>query len=269
MSLLMIVLLTALLVGGFSVYQSLLQKIRGTGDHVRTEWFGLPDLLLTLLLTGFCTVLVALWLTAGPVNARVVEVKSVLPGVLPFLILMLVVLGFLQARKVALRDFFGFDRLSPGRVFLQGAGLLLAAVPLVFAAAGVTSLYITDPDPEQPLVKLFRELVRNGDMVGIVEVFVAAVIVAPCAEEILFRGYFYGVFKRYCGGFASAVFTAALFAAFHMNLASLPSLMVLALCLTIAYEATGCLLVSIAMHALFNFSQLFFLYWDATSHAGR
>src|SRR5438874_13298805 len=78
------------------------------------------------------------------------------------------------------------------------------------------------------------------------------VVLAPAAEELMFRGYLYGVLKRYCGVFAATILSAAMFAAMHLNLASLPSLFVLALCFTVAYEVTGSLLVTISMHALFN-----------------
>jgi membrane protease YdiL (CAAX protease family) len=52
-----------------------------------------------------------------------------------------------------------------------------------------------------------------------------------------------------------------------MNVPSLPGLFVLALCLTLAYEASGSLLVPIGMHALFNLSQLVALYVQATAPA--
>ena len=91
------------------------------------------------------------------------------------------------------------------------------------------------------------------------QIFFAGAVIAPICEEFLFRGFFYVVFKRYLGAVASAVLTSALFAAFHVNLAAFPSLFALALCFTIAYEATGSLLVPITMHALFNGAQLAYL----------
>jgi membrane protease YdiL (CAAX protease family) len=54
------------------------------------------------------------------------------------------------------------------------------------------------------------------------------------------------------GGVGAAVISAGLFAAMHLSVSSLPALFVLALCLTLAYEATGSLLVNIFMHGLFN-----------------
>jgi membrane protease YdiL (CAAX protease family) len=83
-----------------------------------------------------------------------------------------------------------------------------------------------------------------------------AVVVAPVAEETIFRGYIYGVLKRYFGGIGAGLFSAALFAGLHLNVAALPALFVLALCLTLAYEATGSLLVNIFMHGFFNLSML-------------
>ena len=52
-----------------------------------------------------------------------------------------------------------------------------------------------------------------------------------------------------------------------MHPASMPGLFVLALCLTLAYEASGSLIVPLVMHAGFNLSQLLYLYWDAQALA--
>ncbi len=91
-------------------------------------------------------------------------------------------------------------------------------------------------------------------------VLLAGVILAPVCEEFLFRGFFYGVAKRYAGAPLSGFLTAALFAAFHASLTSLPGLFVLAVALTLAYERTGSLAVPITMHALFNAMSLGLLY---------
>jgi len=81
-------------------------------------------------------------------------------------------------------------------------------------------------------------------------------VIAPAAEETIFRGYIYAVLKRNIGAVGAALLSAALFGAMHMNLGALPALFVLSLCLTLAYEATGSLLVNIFMHAFFNLSML-------------
>jgi membrane protease YdiL (CAAX protease family) len=80
----------------------------------------------------------------------------------------------------------------------------------------------------------------------------AASVFAPVTEELMFRGVIYGVFKRYTDTWFAALITALLFATVHMHVASFVPLFVLALSLIAAYEFTGCLLVPMAMHAIFN-----------------
>ena len=55
------------------------------------------------------------------------------------------------------------------------------------------------------------------------------------------------------------VFNALIFAAAHTHLPSAAPLFVLGSCFTLAYEWSGSILVSMAMHALFNGTQLIFL----------
>jgi membrane protease YdiL (CAAX protease family) len=81
---------------------------------------------------------------------------------------------------------------------------------------------------------------------------VMAVVVAPVAEEVIFRGYLYPVGKRYLGPFLSLAVTGILFAILHGHAASVPALFTLAVCLGLAYEKTGSLLVPMIMHAVFN-----------------
>lgn len=88
---------------------------------------------------------------------------------------------------------------------------------------------------------------------------VAAVIVAPLVEEIVFRGFIYGVLKRYTDGWFAAVCSASLFAIVHMHVGTLIPLFVLALGLCAAYERTGSLLVPMGMHAIFNGASTTFL----------
>ena len=83
-------------------------------------------------------------------------------------------------------------------------------------------------------------------------VMVMAIVVAPVAEEVIFRGYLYPIGKRYAGPFFAMVLTSLLFAALHGHAASLPALFTLAMCLGLAYEKTGTLLVPMIMHAVFN-----------------
>lgn len=88
---------------------------------------------------------------------------------------------------------------------------------------------------------------------------VAAVVVAPIVEETMFRGFLYGVLKRYTDGYFAAMCSALLFAIVHMHVGSVVPLFVLALGFCLAYELTGCLLVPMFMHAFFNGASIVFL----------
>ena len=78
----------------------------------------------------------------------------------------------------------------------------------------------------------------------------------PPFMKSLFRGFLYGVLKRYSDRFFAAVATSMAFAVVHQNVLTLAPLFVLAMCFTLAYELTGCLWVPIVMHALFNGGQV-------------
>jgi membrane protease YdiL (CAAX protease family) len=81
---------------------------------------------------------------------------------------------------------------------------------------------------------------------------VFAVVIAPVAEEFLFRGVLYP-FIRQLGYPRLAVFGVSfLFALIHLNAVIFAPLFVLALALTWLYENTGSLLAPIAAHSLFN-----------------
>jgi membrane protease YdiL (CAAX protease family) len=101
-------------------------------------------------------------------------------------------------------------------------------------------------------VKIFQHAVRTGNGGIILQMVIAAVCIAPVAEEILFRGYIYPVFKRTIGTVPAALGSALLFAAIHGNALGFPGLTLLALALTLAYEFTGSLAVPVFMHAWFN-----------------
>jgi membrane protease YdiL (CAAX protease family) len=86
------------------------------------------------------------------------------------------------------------------------------------------------------------------------------IVLAPAAEEILFRGILYPTIKQ--AGFPRLAMwgTALLFAAIHLNLATFVPLTILALGLALLYERTDNLLAPITAHALFNAMNFVILY---------
>lgn len=251
-----------------AAYARMIMRIWVAGGAVRSESFRWPDLCLAVLLAGLFTFMVAKgWSKAA--TPPPVEINQVLSASLQMLSIAVMVAGFLACRGADLMRVFGFARISAWSAAGWALLFFLAALPIILLINFLTIDYLQGGAEEQQLVLLFKEEARQGRYRGIATIGIAAVVLAPVNEEFLFRGFFYGVFKRYLGAAASAVLSAALFAAFHMNLTSIPGLFTLALCLTAAYERRGSLLVPMGMHALFNLSNLVLLYFQATASAKR
>jgi membrane protease YdiL (CAAX protease family) len=83
-----------------------------------------------------------------------------------------------------------------------------------------------------------------------------AVVLAPVAEEFIFRGMLYPFVKQLGQPRLALVGVNLLFAAIHLNAAAVVPLFVLALAFTWLYEHTDNLLSPIVAHSLFNTANL-------------
>lgn len=246
------------------VFSQAVRRIRADGGKVRTEALGLPELLMSLVFAGFFGMLMVSALGQSGDKVAEISIDKVLPNSLLFIIFSVGILGFLHyGRNLHVSTLFGIDRLTPLAAVGWACGLVLAALPLAGLANVITVLLFDGKTVPQPLVELFTDVAQAQDFPAMAKIFVAGVIIAPCCEEFLFRGFFYGVWKRYLGMPAAGLLACLLFAAFHGSLFAFGGLFVLAICLNIAYERTGSLLVPIGMHALFNFTSLLVLYIQA------
>jgi membrane protease YdiL (CAAX protease family) len=120
---------------------------------------------------------------------------------------------------------------------------------------------------EEPYVHdLLKLLGSVRDIRLRVVLFLSIIVAAPISEELFFRGCLQTLFAVGLGRiwpavspartrWAAVIVTALLFAAVH-SLWSAPAIFVLALCLGYAYERTGNLWTSIAIHAVFNATEV-------------
>ena len=81
---------------------------------------------------------------------------------------------------------------------------------------------------------------------------VSVVIMAPIAEELLFRGILYNTIKHTGYPLAGMIISAALFALVHGSLALTLPLFVMGLALAWVYEKSGSIIAPMVMHATFN-----------------
>ncbi|HEU6447702.1 MAG TPA: type II CAAX endopeptidase family protein [Verrucomicrobiae bacterium] len=158
---------------------------------------------------------------------------------------------FLRLHSINWRDEFGLR----GKMF-RPIGLAVLALIVILPAVGwleqFSELLLQKfgwQSPEEEAVTLIA-----GAKTLPMKVYLGffAVVMAPVAEEFIFRGVLYRFVKQL--GFPKLAWlgTSALFAAIHGSPAIFPSLFLLALTFAWLYEKTGNLLAPVFAHSLFN-----------------
>lgn len=128
-----------------------------------------------------------------------------------------------------------------GAVGFLGVNLLLAALLALFGPV--------DP-PEQALL---TEVTRGGLATALA--VVAAVVMAPIVEELVFRGLLFQSLHRRVGLWPAALLSSAFFTAVHIEVTQplySGGLFLLGVLFALALVRSGSLLVPIAAHAVFN-----------------
>ena len=246
-----LVLLLGLSLGVFFL---LFRRVYGNGgDTVRVEFFSWVDLVLASFVV-FLIVSEVLQVTGSKqqtVSQNIDTGTLVWLTVLWYVLILGPILISLRYRGLRIWSVFGVDRMPVGRSVLLGISLLVSALPMVFVVDIVASnlLKINSPTDSQEIIQIFEGSSSAAQRIPII---LLAVVIAPVAEELTFRGYIYPVIKRYFGAVPALLFSGILFALIHLNLASFFPLLVLALVFSVAYELSGSLLVPMTMHATFN-----------------
>ena len=159
----------------------------------------------------------------------------------------------IRAHHTTWRDAFGIDTRHARRDVLRGIVLYFAAVPVVGVTAWAYRALLTACGVEvepQAVIRIFLA----PEYPTWLKVYLAglAVAVAPFVEEFLFRGIGLPVLLKHARPAWSIVGLSVAFAAIHFSLPALVPLFVIAAAFSLAYAATGSLVVPIAMHMTFN-----------------
>ena len=151
------------------------------------------------------------------------------------------------------------------RRFLKGLGMGVVAwvvsypfVLFVSLIAKYISVWIWgETKVEQVAVKHLK--MTMGDPYLFSSMVFAVVILVPYLEELLFRGFFHNLMKRYLGRNWAIGLTAVVFSLAHFsfsqgigNFQLILSLFVLALFLSFIYEREGTLWAPMGLHVAFN-----------------
>jgi len=150
----------------------------------------------------------------------------------------------------------GLRRASAGAL-LGGAVLATVVGRLAAGAWGAALAYF---DVSFPVQELDPSNLFPAGPAGVVMTFLIAVVLAPLAEEVVFRGVLLSAFDLRWGATAGIVVSSALFAAMHVTPFAIPPIFVLSLVLGWLFERTRSLTVCVVAHAVFNGSGLVLLY---------
>jgi membrane protease YdiL (CAAX protease family) len=129
------------------------------------------------------------------------------------------------------------------RFFLVALGTLL-----VFAYA--LSPFMPDADPQQR--ELARLIQSSNGIVAFLALFGTIAILGPAFEEIFFRGFLLSVMRRRFSAMLALALSSALFGAFHLQLQTLPALLLLGGILGLAFLRTRDIKTAILVHGCWN-----------------
>jgi len=182
---------------------------------------------------------------AGSTTLLALVVASQLAGAAGVLVL-------LRRRGVVLRQVVGPVR-PIRRSIAIGAGLgVLALVGSRIVVGVLMALSGSEAAPEQVLTS---DLVDTPGRIALA--VLAAVVLAPVVEEVLFRGLLHRSLRRRLPVASATVISSVLFAVVHVEIAmsqplALVGLALVGVVLALAYERTGSLVVPVVIHAVHN-----------------
>ena len=171
----------------------------------------------------------------------------------------LLILFFLRQHQVGWREAFGCQGPQLLRALLMALLVVIILLPVALGLQQISAVVLTKlgwPAEEQLAVMLLTSTKSWGMRVYL---GAFAVVLAPVAEEFIFRGMLYPFVKQLGWPRLAWFGVSFAFALVHDDAATFVPLFVLALALTWLYEKTDNLLAPIAAHSLFNGANLVLL----------
>ena len=166
---------------------------------------------------------------------------------------------FLRLHQAHWREVFGLHKSQLARGLRLALLTVLLVLPIAWCLQQISVVVLEKigfpPEPETAVTLL------TGAKSWWTRVYLGAfaVVIAPVAEEFIFRGVLYPFVKQLGYPRCAWIGVNLLFALIHMDTAAIVPLFVLALALTWLYERTDNLLAPIAAHSLFNAANLMVL----------
>jgi uncharacterized protein len=219
-------------------------------------WVLVSYILAQVMTAGLTWLLVQIGVPLGSLGETVINVLLTAIVYVLSLAIALSVPWFLKHRPTDVRT-LGLQRLPSWKdIGLAPAGFIVYMVGSVILLAIVSTL-VPGFDGEQVQQNGFENIVQRYEYVL---AFITLVLVAPVAEEILFRGYLYGKIRSKVPLWAAIVLVSLLFAAVHGQWNVAIDVFALSIVLCILREITGSIWSGILLHMLKNGVAFYFLF---------
>lgn len=162
-----------------------------------------------------------------------------------------VIAGMVLGRSVGVGPFISSRYRWNGRLALQGLfvglGLILMTAVVVGLEASVWHVHVVANNPFVTTPGLRRHQVGAAALIAL-----GVVLMAPIAEEVLFRGILFGTLSKHWGYWAGSLTSASIFGLAHLNLTLLVPLALAGLALNALYHQSESLIPSTVAHMTLN-----------------
>jgi len=138
------------------------------------------------------------------------------------------------------------------RSLAAGVGLFFLFLPLKFALSPIVDELWRAIPGTKPGVQEVAEMLTRAHLPLLVLMVMAAVVVAPVFEEMIFRAFLQKGLERSFGRWPAIVVTSVLFAAVHGSVPVGLQVLPLAFVMSIFYDRRRDLAASMVFHGLFN-----------------
>jgi membrane protease YdiL (CAAX protease family) len=212
----------------------------------------------TLLVAGGVIVLTAVLLIIGVAWLAIVNPAATQRGnipIIPALVIQLVIeAAILVVLLAALPWLSGFSLAQLGfvapRAWQVGIAAIGAVVMAIVANGGASLIQaLTHSKHEQSVVEMFKQI-HDPKTIAFFAFF--AIVLAPIAEETIFRVFLFNVGLRYGGFWTGAIISGVLFGAAHGDTFALIPLALGGIVLAAVYYRTRNAFASMITHGLFN-----------------
>jgi len=224
----------------------------------------------------FAQIAVGVLFFAPPAENEPIREMTPWIAVIAVLLLQLPMLGIFYGARRFYPEHYA-SRLNNTELSIFGAfgkalPLFLMFLPVIWIASliwtnilsALEAVDLIETFEPQELITLFQ---GGGDPLAIGLLVIMAVVLAPIAEETIFRGCVYRFLKSQTTLVPAQILSGCVFAAMHWNLLSFVPLVLVGVFLARVYEKSGNLMVSMWFHAFFNAFSLLMLFITSLSDA--